>query len=122
MITRFPKTARLGNSPHVFHHYGTAVGEDHRQTHGAWRDPPSAELLRINHYYSRSIGEYERKRARPRAFSGQVGDSAELPRDEVRDGAVLRFVPALRDALAPHNRGFGQERDPGGSNLRRCQR
>jgi hypothetical protein len=94
------RTDLIVNDPHVFHHFGTAVGEDHRPTHGAWRDPPSTELFRINHYYSRSISEFERKRALPRASGGDVRETSELPRDVLRDEAILRFVTALREALA----------------------
>ena len=104
------KTDLVVNSPHIFDHSGAAVGEDHRPTHGAWRDPPSAELLRINHYYSRSISEYERKRVRPTASDGEVRDTCELPCDEVRDEAILRFAPALRDALAARTIGVSAKR------------
>jgi hypothetical protein len=88
------------HGPHVFYYCrGVAVGEDRRPVLGPLREPATAAVLRINHYYSRSMAELARKRARPNAADGQVRDTAQVPADEVQDEAILQFMPALRKAF-----------------------
>ena len=87
-------TAGTGWNVHSFNHYGVAVGEDLKPQHGPWRFPPTADLLRINHYLSKSLSEWETKLARPRADDGDRKQYS-LPPDEVLDETALRFLPAL---------------------------
>jgi hypothetical protein len=101
------KTHSLSTTPHAFRHYGRAVGEDKRprRSDTFYRDSASADLLRINHYYSKSLEELDRKLARGRSdvpsrrsdeeAYGFVRDSS-----ETRDEILLQFVPALKHALA----------------------
>jgi hypothetical protein len=101
---------------HMFRLYGTAVGEDRRPVHGAFRAPATTNVLRINHYYSRSVAEMAVKFKR----SGVAGegyrraewlrhyfadaleerDGLILPVDEIRDETIIRFVPAVKSELA----------------------
>jgi hypothetical protein len=93
------KVVGLHNAPHSFSYRGTAVSEDH-QPASHFREPPTVEVLRINHYYSRSMADLARKRSRRNAADGLVRATAQVPPDEVRDETILQFVPALKDALA----------------------
>jgi len=61
--------------PHNFLQYGVAVGEDGRPCSGPFRDP-SWDLLRINHYATRSRAEQDAKMLRPRADTGEVRGAA----------------------------------------------
>ena len=62
------------------------------------------DLLRINHYFTRSQEERERKLAAPRVDNGQDEDREGVEeRDRrlnaERDDTILTFAPALREAL-----------------------
>jgi hypothetical protein len=93
------KTIPVVSGPHSFRHYGVAVGEDHQPAPGAKRAPPTADVLRINHYYTRSESEYARKRQRPNVADGVIRDTAQAPADVVRDDVILQFAAALTRAL-----------------------
>lgn len=90
-------------SPHIFRHWGVRVGEEGLPIYAAETDPGSAELLRINHYISKSEEELCRKFERRMACSGRLRDPGYegwKTLDEVRDDTILQFVPALKEALA----------------------
>jgi hypothetical protein len=55
-------TSSRVQTAHVFRTYGAPVGEDGKPVSSALRDPPTAELLRVNHYETRSVSEFRRKR------------------------------------------------------------
>jgi hypothetical protein len=93
-------TKQAIGGPHCFDHYGLAVGEDGRRHWGGVREPSTADLLRINHYYSKSSSELKRKLARPEVWGGEIRQTALQPADDVRDETILRYVPALKEALA----------------------
>jgi hypothetical protein len=102
----FPRmTVRAGDIPHHFFYRDgrSAAGEDGRPSSGADRIPPTADLLRINHYYTRSRAEYAAKLETPSGFGNRAEHlrtaDMRLPPDEVRDEAILRWVPFLRRAL-----------------------
>jgi glycosyl transferase family 92 len=86
--------------PHVFDHHGQAVGEDHKPQSGPFRDPPTADLLRINHYFAKSEEELQRKLVRGGVAPRIPVDSERRVFDDVRDETILRFVPALKSAIA----------------------
>jgi Glycosyltransferase family 92 len=98
------KTSTYVDSIHHFHHFGQAVGED-RQPVRPWtslREPSTTDLLRINHYYSKSAEELQRKLAHKRIL-GQwqlVSEAHRYFDDTVRDETILQFLPALKEALA----------------------
>jgi hypothetical protein len=81
-------TSSLVENPHTFRHYAPVVGEDGKPISGPYRNPPTADLLRINHYLTRSKQEWEAKLRRPRASDGEVitgtgrylGDEARVSR------------------------------------------
>jgi hypothetical protein len=105
------KTSTWVQNPHFFRHYAAPVGEDRKPVSGPFRFPPTAELLRINHYYTRSVVEWRQKCSGARSATGEtrdplrayIGDTIELdgtsvPRDEVFDDVALR---AAARAIAP---------------------
>jgi Glycosyltransferase family 92 len=96
----YPRMALGALSAHTFALRGVPVGEDGFPVPKATREPATADLLRINHYYAKSEEEFRRKSVRPRADSGTVTYRMGIPADEVRDEAVLRFGEQLRTALA----------------------
>jgi hypothetical protein len=98
-------TASAGPNSHIFQHYGRSVGEDHKPQIGAFREPPTADVLRINHYFSRSEEEWHHKLARPGAAFQATRGAYALPPEDERNETILRFVPALKDALAHRTTG-----------------
>jgi Glycosyltransferase family 92 len=70
----------------------------------------SAERLRVNHYGTKSVEEFQRKFELPRPDTGEM----KVPRDmefQLKrldgvpdDGAILQYLPALREALAARQR------------------
>ncbi len=79
------------------------VNEDGRVVADAFCDPPTARRLQLNHYFNRSRAEFEEK-IRRRAADGtqkrmEFYDIVERDCYAVRDGEILRFVPALKEAL-----------------------
>lgn len=107
------KTSTFVENPHHFRHWGRAVGEDRRQIDSSLRDPPTVNLLRINHYFARSQADLDRKLGRPRADTGEMRTGARIPvADEVHDETMLRFAPALRDAMAARGRCYEENVPP----------
>lgn len=65
----------------------------------------STDVLRINHYYSKSLAEYRERRAVPSLghrsdFRGNDQLLRLIENDTVEDITVQRFVPALRSRLS----------------------
>jgi len=104
----YPRMTLRARSAHTFNLRGTPVGEDGLPVPLATRDPATAEVLRINHYYAKSEEEFRRKSVTPRADSGTVTDRMGIPPDEVRDEATPQFAEQLRAMLAAR----GAERRP----------
>jgi len=100
-----PRMTLAARSAHTFAHRGNPVGEDGEPVPSMKREPATADLLRINHYYAKSEEEFERKSATPRADSGTVTDRMGIPPDEVRDEAIPQFAGRLRAALAAREAG-----------------
>lgn len=68
-------------------------------------EPDSADPIILNHYYTRSVEQFERKILRPSASAVSRADKRILRRDAVEASAVedlriQRFIPALRDAMS----------------------
>ena len=101
----YPRMTLSALSAHTFSLRGTAVDEDGRPAPKATREPATADLLRINHYYAKSEEEFRRKSATPRADSGTVTYRMGIPDDEVRDEAILQFSERLREMLASRGPG-----------------
>jgi Glycosyltransferase family 92 len=95
-----PRSAVGWGSAHHFRLRGNAVGEDRRPVRYVLREP-TVELLRINHYYTKSLEEFERKVVRPAATTGVTQDDRDpIPVDAVRDEVILQFRPQLRAMLS----------------------
>jgi hypothetical protein len=106
----YPRLTRsTGTGPHHFRHRGGApVGED-KAISDLWsyRDPPTADILRINHYYAKSVEQHRLKVARGCAWNGIQGiESGRLPDAEIRDDIILRFAPELRKCMSERLRGL----------------
>lgn len=89
------------------HHFiyadGLAVNERHQRFRGPFSEPVSFEILRINHYWTKSVEEARRKSTVPRADTGQRRElegflNPEL--NELRDDTIEPWVEKLRSALA----------------------
>jgi hypothetical protein len=104
----------LGADPHYFRYRDgrLAVTENKEPLRASLTKSVSVELLRINHYLTRSQEEREQKNAGPDVLRG---GRRHLPRAKERDKVlndeedttILRFAPALREALgmAPEEAG-----------------
>jgi len=101
-------------SSHAFRHRADrrrayAVDEQERLLNGSnpgWSNDISFDLLRINHYWTKSREEWERKLARPdamhggdRRFAALRWDQVQVMLSEARDDAITAYVPKLREAL-----------------------
>jgi hypothetical protein len=71
---------------------------------GVLTDTASLERLRINHYFTRSQEERERKLAAPRVDNGEPKQREGVEKrdrklNEEPDHTILAYAPALREAL-----------------------
>ncbi len=96
----YPRMTLCAQSAHYFRLRGNPVDEDGAPAPLMTREPATADLLRINHYYAKSEEEFRHKSGLPRADSGTVTDRMGIPPDEVRDEAIPQFARQLRAALA----------------------
>jgi len=95
-----PRSALGPQTGHFFTLRGDPVGEDGRPVRNPIRDS-TADLLRINHYYSKSEEEFRRKSERPAVAWGKPdSDRFPVPDDAVRDETILQFAPQLRALLS----------------------
>jgi hypothetical protein len=85
---------------HYFRLRGNPVDERHQPALTHTRQPATADLLRINHYYARSAEAFRAKSQRPRADYGVVTDRFDPPPDSESDETIVQFVPALKRAMA----------------------
>ena len=96
----YPRMTLGARSSHTFRHRGNPVGEDGLPVPTATREPATADLLCINHYYAKSVEEFEKKSVTPRADDGTITKRMGIPLDEVRDEAIPQFAERLRAMLA----------------------
>jgi hypothetical protein len=107
------ETLHVVTCHHFAYREGFAVNERMEPIAGpdfARTDSVSRELLRINHYVTRSFEDSREKRALPRADSGKprkFGGSP--PHGDVEDHTIQMFSPAVREAVA---RSEGRARRP----------
>jgi Glycosyltransferase family 92 len=105
-IVQPAQVADLGSDPHYFRYLGNrkAVDENREPIRGSLTESVSVDLLRINHYMTRSQEERQKKNAGPDVLRG---GRRHLPKAAARDRmlndeedtTILRFAPALREAL-----------------------
>jgi hypothetical protein len=100
------RVIRIGNSAHYFIYRDNvrAVDERREPVRGEFSDAPAVERLRINHYFTRSQEERERKLDAPRVDNGKPKQREGVERrdrklNEEPDDTILMYVPALREAL-----------------------
>jgi hypothetical protein len=100
------RAVKVGSNAHhfVYRDGGTAVDERRRPVRSEASETPSIELLRINHYFTRSQEERERKLAAPRVDDGRPKRRENVERRDrnlnaERDDTILAYAPALREAL-----------------------
>lgn len=100
------RTIGVGSNAHyfVYRDGATAVDERRRPVRSEALASPSVELLRINHYFTRSQEERERKLAAPRVDTGQPKRRENVERRDRNlnaepDTTILKYAPALREAL-----------------------
>ena len=80
------------------------VDENHKVVDQPRVTDPTADILRVNHYYTKSDREYREKWSTPRADTGEL--RTPLRRDqletlsEVEDEAIQIYLPALRAAVS----------------------
>jgi hypothetical protein len=106
-----PKRTTAPRSGHLFHHTdGTPVDENERPLERGFTEPEdhSYERLRINHYFTKSEEEYDLRRTNKVRVAFGVVENIRAPNkfrfydrelNQVRDEEILRYVPALRQAL-----------------------
>jgi hypothetical protein len=100
------RVADLGSDPHYFRYVDgqRGVTENKEPIRGSITQSVSVDLLRINHYMTRSQEEREIKNAGPDVLRG---GRRHLPKAKERDRmlnseedtTILRFAPALREAM-----------------------
>jgi hypothetical protein len=105
-IVQPAQVADLGSDPHYFRYLEKrrAVTENREPIRGSLTESVSVGLLRINHYMTRSQEERAIKNAGPDVLRGGRRDlpkAAERDRmlNDEEDTTILRFAPALREAL-----------------------
>jgi hypothetical protein len=88
--------------PHHFNYVaGWAVSEWHEPIHGPFSRPPSHEMLRINHYWSKSQDEAIAKAGKHRSDNGELRDLEQLLSTDLNaeeDRSMLRFRHDLEAA------------------------
>jgi hypothetical protein len=95
--------------------HGDAVDENHNPIEGAMTEVPSVSRLRINHYFTKSIAEFEAKLAMRRADTGvyrQDEREEDLMQSMIAidreasqpDEAILKYLPQLQAAV--RDRGY----------------
>ena len=96
-----PERAGRAENPHFFHVDGPCLDEAGRPADwdrpGVLAADPAFERLQVNHYFVKSAAQWRQKMAR--GYHDVVRSGAEFAaydRNEVEDGAILRFVPATR--------------------------
>ena len=94
-----PRSAVGWTGAHQFQLRGKPVGEDRRPAGEVVRVANTTDLLRINHYYTRSAEEFRRKAVRPDVQMEAIRDHT-LPADAIRDAIILQFGSELRAVLA----------------------
>jgi hypothetical protein len=106
------RAIRVGANAHFFIYRdgATAVDERRRPVRNEASESPSIELLRINHYFTRSQEERERKLAALRVDNGQPKSRENVERRDrnlnaVPDDTIFAYAPALRETMGIADRG-----------------
>jgi len=98
-LVRMDRVESVGPDPHHFRVSGGAFNELSEPVDGPLSSRASHNLLRINHYVTKSREEYLQRIARGRSDLPARRDGAEFDAyqsAEVGDGAILRFLSRLK--------------------------
>jgi hypothetical protein len=105
-IVRPERVELTGGSPHYFRYLSgeRAVDENRQPIRGDHTESVSGEILRINHYITRSQSERDRKLKGPDVLRGRPRDipkakERDLMLNDELDETILRYLPELRKAL-----------------------
>ena len=97
------RAVRVGNTPLYFHYEdgARAVDEQHQPVQGHKTDRVSIDLLRVNHYFTRSQLERERKLQQRNPYDGRPRNPAGVEERDRRlneeyDDTILASLKALR--------------------------
>jgi hypothetical protein len=95
-----------GGAHFFFYKEGTAVDELHRPVPYGRTNEPSSEVLRVNHYYTKSIEEGKKKLLRRAATTGDPRNAAynrlemvDQNMNDVLDETITAYLPELRSRL-----------------------
>jgi|SRR5579863_1280308 len=101
-LIRMDRVESVGPDPHHFRVNGGTFNELGEPLDGPLSDRPSHQLLRINHYVTKSREEYLQRIARGRSDVAGQRDPAEFEgyqAAEVDDGTMHRFLPAIKQRV-----------------------
>jgi hypothetical protein len=100
------KASHCGGAHFFFYKEGTAVNERHEPVPHGRTFYPSAERIRVNHYYTKSIAEGKQKLLKRAATTGDLRQAAynrveviAEKMNEERDETILAYLPELRSRL-----------------------
>lgn len=98
-----PRKVKVCGSPHYCDFKsGNTVDENGNPIKGAFSEQHHSDKIRINHYFSKSLEEFEAKISRGRAASS---GKYEIRREEfefadaVKDTSILKFIPNLKKRM-----------------------
>jgi hypothetical protein len=101
-----PRRAVRCRDPHHFvYREGEVPVDERKQPVTEWqREVATLDVLRINHYHTKSEEELRRKWATPQATDGELRPQERIEKTElfnaVKDETILAYLPGLRRALA----------------------
>jgi hypothetical protein len=106
MIVNPQAVERIGRTVHYFIYYDRVKGVDmlRRPVRGDVSETAELDLLRINHYFTRSQEERLRKLYSPRVDNGEPKtlegvEERDRRLNEEHDDLIQHYLPALREAL-----------------------
>ena len=105
-IIRMNQQVHVGGDPHFFQVERGTYNELGEQLAGPLTSAPSSDLLRINHYFTKSFEECEARARKGQAdraggfnLNRWYGVSQELDVDERGPGSIQKFLPELKRRL-----------------------
>lgn len=101
-----PARVESARNPHGFSYREGLAVDEHKQPIEDWSTQQrSCSILRMNHYLTKSVEEFEQKHARLRPDTGTYRRNKD-PQATIRNSSVVRddlitaYLPRLREALA----------------------
>lgn len=116
-----PRKALRFKQPHYVQMFGNVIDENGKRVRSypyvtqIQAEPASKNLIRINHYYTKSLSEFEQKSKRGYAdysksdnvqrVQRSISDFQEHDRNEVFDDSMSEFVPKIYENIEANNIG-----------------